>query len=194
MRYCEYDLFTNITGNRFGDPMRAACAKLSVANIPSGHWAPLEHKAETIIAVRDWLKANGLAARADADALHGGVYLKAMVQKYEGINPTVPPSGTGCVECLAADSWWFHLRRCAECGHIGCCDQSPGQHATKHFHASGHPVIASFEPDEHWFYNYKTQATEDGPHLAPPQAHPTSQPTPGPAGRVPDDWQSQLNP
>ena len=164
------------------------------APIPSGHWAPLEHKAETIIAVRDWLKANGLAARADADALHGGVYLKAMVQKYEGINPTVPPSGTGCVECLAADSWWFHLRRCAECGHIGCCDQSPGQHATKHFHASGHPVIASFEPDEHWFYNYKTQATEDGPHLAPPQAHPTSQPTPGPAGRVPDDWQSQLNP
>ena len=117
-----------------------------------------------------------------------------MVHQNEGINPSVAPSGTGCVECLAADSWWFHLRRCAQCGHIGCCDNSPGQHATKHFHASGHPIIASFEPDEHWFYNYKTQAMQDGPHLAPPRAHPASQPTPGPAGRVPDDWQSQLNP
>jgi pimeloyl-ACP methyl ester carboxylesterase len=65
---CEYDQFTNITGNHFGDPMRAACAKLSVANIPSGHWAPLERKAETITAAREWLQANGLAARADADA------------------------------------------------------------------------------------------------------------------------------
>ena len=38
---------------------------------------------------------------------------------------TAPPSGTGCVECLASDGWWLHLRRCATCGHIGCCDNSP---------------------------------------------------------------------
>lgn len=44
------------------------------------------------------------------------------------IDPTVPPSGTGCVECDAAGGWWFHLRRCARCGHIGCCDDSPSQH------------------------------------------------------------------
>src|SRR5207249_10874412 len=43
----------------------------------------------------------------------------------------IPPSGTGCVECLAEGGWWFHLRRCAECGHIGCCDSSPSQHARK---------------------------------------------------------------
>ena len=49
------------------------------------------------------------------------------------------PSGTGCVECLAAGGWWFHLRRCAACGHIGCCDTSPAQHATAHWRESGHP-------------------------------------------------------
>ena len=57
------------------------------------------------------------------------------------IHPEVAPSGTGCVECLQAGGWWLHLRRCAECGHIGCCDNSPHQHATWHFHETGHAVI-----------------------------------------------------
>ena len=48
----------------------------------------------------------------------------------QGINQNVKPSGTGCVECLATDGWWLHLRRCTECGHIGCCDNSPNQHAS----------------------------------------------------------------
>jgi len=74
-----------------------------------------------------------------------------------GINPDVPPSGDGCAECLAAGEWWLHLRRCAECGHIGCCDSSPNQHASKHFHATGHPIAASFEPGETWFYDYRTR-------------------------------------
>ncbi len=47
------------------------------------------------------------------------------------------PSGDGCVECLAADGWWFHLRRCAGCGHVGCCDSSPSQHASKHARQAG---------------------------------------------------------
>ncbi len=65
-----------------------------------------------------------------------------------------PPSGTGCVECLAAGQRWVHLRRCTVCGHIGCCDSSPGTHATKHFRATTHPVIQSFEPDEGWYWCY----------------------------------------
>ena len=65
-----------------------------------------------------------------------------------GIDPSVPPSGTGCVECDAAGGWWLHLRRCAQCGHIGCCDTSPSQHATAHAKATGHPFIRSFEPGE----------------------------------------------
>jgi hypothetical protein len=40
------------------------------------------------------------------------------------------------------------------CGHVGCCDSSPNRHATKHNHATGHPVIASFEPGEAWMYCY----------------------------------------
>jgi hypothetical protein len=48
------------------------------------------------------------------------------------VEPTVPPSGNGCVECLASGGWWFHLRRWARCGHIGCCDSSPSQHASAH--------------------------------------------------------------
>ena len=61
----------------------------------------------------------------------------------------VAPSSTGCEDCLAAGRRdWVHLRVCQQCGHVGCCDNSPGRHATAHFHASGHPIIRSFEPGE----------------------------------------------
>lgn len=109
------------------------------------------------------------------------------------LDPSVPPSGAGCVECLAAGGWWVHLRRCAACGHIGCCDTSPSQHATAHNEATGHPVIRSFEPGETWFYDYRSGELSDGPDLAPPETHPAGQSVPGPAGAVPDDWQQHLN-
>ena len=109
-----------------------------------------------------------------------------------GIDPSVPPSGEGCVECEATDSWWLHLRRCAECGHIGCCDDSLNKHGTAHWRETGHPVIRSFEPGESWFYNFDTLETFDGPRLADPQHYPLTQSCPGPAARVPADWQSLL--
>lgn len=109
------------------------------------------------------------------------------------IDTAVPPSGTGCVECLANDGWWFHLRRCARCGHIGCCDSSPSQHASKHAQSSGHPLVQSFEPGEEWYWDYTTNEYYDGPPLAPPRDHPADQPVPGPEGRVPRDWQRQLH-
>lgn len=110
-----------------------------------------------------------------------------------GIHPTVPPSGPGCVECLAEGGWWPHLRRCAQCGHVGCCDSSPGQHASAHAAATGHPIARSYEPGENWFWNYRTAQFVAGPPLAPPEHHPLDQPVPGPAGRVPADWQNQLH-
>jgi hypothetical protein len=111
-----------------------------------------------------------------------------------GINLASKPSGTGCVECLASpDGWWFHLRRCAECGHIGCCDSSPGQHASKHAAETRHPIIASFEPGEDWFYDYEKGEVVRGAQLLSPHAHPASQPVPGPAGRVSANWESLLN-
>lgn len=110
-----------------------------------------------------------------------------------GIDPAVPPSGTGCVECLQEGRWWFHLRRCAECGHVGCCDTSPAQHATAHWKAAGHPVVRSFEPGEEWFYSYPEATMFEGPALTAPLAHPDSQPVPGPAGFVPANWMSLLH-
>ncbi|HEV7176593.1 MAG TPA: UBP-type zinc finger domain-containing protein [Solirubrobacteraceae bacterium] len=109
------------------------------------------------------------------------------------IKPSVPPSSTGCVECLAEGGWWFHLRRCAECGHVGCCDSSPSQHASHHVEQSGHAVVQSFEPGEDWFFDYRTGQFADGPTLAEPTHHPVDQPAPGPRGRVPVDWQRHLH-
>jgi hypothetical protein len=110
-----------------------------------------------------------------------------------GIDPTVAPSGDGCVECLETGGWWLHLRRCAQCGHVGCCDMSPSRHATAHFHATAHPVMQSFEDGEDWFYDYRTAQFVGGPKLALPVAHPADQPAPGPRGRVPLDWRSKLH-
>jgi hypothetical protein len=110
-----------------------------------------------------------------------------------GIDPTASPSGPGCADCEAAGGWWLHLRRCAQCGQIGCCDSSPSQHASAHAAATGHPIVASFEPGESWFWSYQTEEFYDGPALAPPEYHPPDQPTPGPAGRVPADWQRHLH-
>ena len=66
----------------------------------------------------------------------------------------VEPLSAGCAECLASGGTWVHLRLCMSCGHVGCCDDSPNRHATKHFHATQHPVIKSFEPGEDWAYCY----------------------------------------
>ena len=66
----------------------------------------------------------------------------------------VTPSAAGCEDCLRIGAGWLHLRLCLECGHVGCCDSSPNTHATKHHHASHHPIIASFEPGEHWKFCY----------------------------------------
>lgn len=110
----------------------------------------------------------------------------------EDLDPAVTPSGEGCVECLTGGGWWFHLRRCARCGHVGCCDSSPGQHASGHAAAVDHALVQSFEPGEDWFWDYASEDYYDGPALAPPREHPVAQPVPGPAGAVPADWQSHL--
>lgn len=108
------------------------------------------------------------------------------------IDPTVPPSGDGCVECDATGAWWVHLRRCALCGHIGCCDDSLNTHAAKHYEATGHRVIRSFEPGEEWFWDFAADDWAQGPYLAPPESHPSTQSVPGPADRVPADWRELL--
>lgn len=116
-----------------------------------------------------------------------------MTMADDRINPEAVPSGDGCVECDAAGGWWLHLRRCAACGHIGCCDSSPSQHASAHATQSGHAIVRSFEPGEDWFWDYESEQYYEGPELVPPEHHPLSQPTPGPNGRVPADWERHLH-
>ena len=109
-----------------------------------------------------------------------------------GIDVSVPPSGTGCAECEAAGGWWVHLRRCAQCGHVGCCDDSPGTHSTRHFRETGHPVMRSFEPGESWFWSFPDEEAFDGPELASPHSRPVEQTSPGPADRLPANWRDLL--
>ncbi|TPV53120.1 UBP-type zinc finger domain-containing protein [Pseudarthrobacter phenanthrenivorans] len=111
------------------------------------------------------------------------------------ISQTAVPSGTGCLECLSGDGpgWWLHLRRCAQCGHIGCCDSSPSQHASAHARSAGHPVMKSFEPGEDWFYEHTTKKFFRGPRLPDPQSRPLEQPAPAPADKVPADWRERLH-
>jgi CPA1 family monovalent cation:H+ antiporter len=68
--------------------------------------------------------------------------------------PKPPTSAEGCPTCLAEGLTWVHLRSCAECGNVGCCDSSVGQHAEAHFHETGHPVMRSIEPGEAWLWCY----------------------------------------
>ena len=78
--------------------------------------------------------------------------------------PAQAPEATtpnGCEECLAAGGRWVHLRLCLTCGHVGCCDSSPGKHATAHHAATGHPVIASYEPGETWRWCFEDEVGAD---------------------------------
>jgi len=66
-----------------------------------------------------------------------------------------PRSTEGCEECVKNNYKWVHLRLCLSCGHVGCCESSIYTHASKHFHAENHPVIASLEPNENWAWCYE---------------------------------------
>jgi uncharacterized UBP type Zn finger protein len=86
----------------------------------------------------------------------------------------VTPSAEGCEDCLRTGGRWLHLRLCMTCGHVGCCDNSPNKHATKHYHATKHPIIRSFEPGEDWAWCYDDEVMLDptGWVVRGPIAHP----------------------
>lgn len=69
----------------------------------------------------------------------------------------LPETVAGCEDCLATGGRWLHLRICLECGHVGCCDDSPGRHATAHAESAGHPIIRSIEPGERWSWCFADQ-------------------------------------
>ena len=77
----------------------------------------------------------------------------------EATDTPSPTTADGCEECLRDGTAWVHLRLCMACGHVGCCDSSPHQHATKHHAETGHPVMRSFEPGEAWRWCFADQVT-----------------------------------
>jgi hypothetical protein len=54
------------------------------------------------------------------------------------------------------------------CGHVGCCDNSPGRHATGHFLHTGHPIIKSFEPGADWWWCYVDEIVIEPPFAPHP--------------------------
>ena len=70
-----------------------------------------------------------------------------------------PRTPSGCEECLRDGTEWVHLRLCLACGHVGCCDSSPGLHGAKHFQDTGHPVMRSFESGEAWRWCFVDELT-----------------------------------
>ena len=70
------------------------------------------------------------------------------------IREVSPRTPDGCEECLRLGDEWVHLRLCRSCGHVGCCDSSRNKHASKHFRATDHPVVQSFQPGEDWLWCY----------------------------------------
>jgi uncharacterized UBP type Zn finger protein len=89
-------------------------------------------------------------------------------QHIASVEPVPPRTPQGCEECLKTGSRWVHLRLCLTCGHVGCCDSSPNRHATRHFHKTKHPVIASFEPGERWAWCYADEVELPAPDAAEP--------------------------
>lgn len=69
----------------------------------------------------------------------------------------LPVAVDGCEDCLRVGSVWMHLRICLECGHVGCCDDSPNRHASAHAGESEHPIIRSLEPGEEWSWCFVDQ-------------------------------------
>ena len=82
------------------------------------------------------------------------------------------PSSDGCEDCLRIGGWWVHLRRCVECGHVGCCDNSPNKHATAHFHEVDHPLVQSYEPGEDWYWCYADELFFEVEARGPSPSHP----------------------
>ncbi len=81
------------------------------------------------------------------------MYEKSCEHLTEGAAPE--PKSKGCEKCFLSGQSWVELRICRTCGHVGCCDSTPGRHATAHYQETEHPTMQSFEPGDDWGYCYE---------------------------------------
>ena len=99
-----------------------------------------------------------------------------MTTNCEHVTPetnAAPAPGTpdGCEECLQSGDGWKFLRLCLECGHVGCCDESPNTLATEHFQATGHPLIRSYEPGQDWWWCFVDEVGFEVADAPPAPSH-----------------------
>ena len=73
----------------------------------------------------------------------------------------VGPHARGCEECLRTGGTWLHLRVCATCGKVSCCDSSPHQHAARHFEQYQHPLVRPLSDTEDWLWCYADRVMLD---------------------------------
>jgi hypothetical protein len=65
-----------------------------------------------------------------------------------------------CEDCAReGETSWVSLRQCMTCGHVGCCDSSPGQHATGHHRGTSHPMVQTLQPGQDWVWCYVDEVT-----------------------------------
>lgn len=97
--------------------------------------------------------------------MHPSIQTLAKDAAFATVTNAKPTTTVGCEDCIAAAKKdgkthdWVHLNLCRVCGHVGCCDNSPSQHATAHYHSTDHAIMQRFEPGENWGYDYKTGDT-----------------------------------
>jgi hypothetical protein len=104
---------------------------------------------ESSVHIQSWLV---IGAARRSIARREGNPMSVPCTHLDQIRDVTPKTPNGCEECLRIGDTWVHLRLCLICGHVGCCDSSKNKHATKHFHATDHPIIQSFEPGEDWLW------------------------------------------
>ena len=123
----------------------------------------MSHLLTCEVSILSYLLANSHSSTVGLNHLES-IYQRKEREKLMAMNCShldqirdVTPSANGCEDCLKIGDTWVHLRECLICGHVGCCDSSKNKHATKHFHATGHPIVQSFQPGEDWRWCYVDQ-------------------------------------
>jgi uncharacterized UBP type Zn finger protein len=96
-----------------------------------------------------------------ADGLRRVVFQRSFDRRdcdhLSAVRQTDPRAGP-CADCVAEGTRTVHLRMCLTCGRVSCCDSSSGKHARRHHEQTGHPLIRSVEPGEHWVWCYPDEA------------------------------------
>lgn len=148
-------------------PRFVAAGALAVVALVGGAWTALTAGAIIAVVVVAQIATEIIVARRADHAMRarvaGQVHPGRVDDACDHLRDLgdAPPRTAGCAECLAEHMVWVHLRLCTECGHVGCCSDSDGDHADAHHVDSGHPTIRSAEPNEHWAWCYVHDVAAD---------------------------------